>query len=166
MKHATMLKSKHEQKPWLKMKDSTKCLFKRFLIQELPRSWIEASISSRMVACKVVWPRFKQLITWSQHQRVGIESALGQAIILSQQIQQQQQTSHSQTWISKKMLSSEGLADWTPIWLGHLLMLKPQLQNHLLYQSPLSQLAKFPPVGEARLLQTMCHLLNDPLCRA
>ena len=164
-RHATMLRRQHAARPWLKMKDSTRWSFRKFLISELPRSWIAALIFSPMVDCKVVSPRSQQLVTWSQLKRLGIESALGTPAILSKKVQRQLQTSRSQTWISKRMLSSVDHVDWTLTWLGHLSMLKLLRQNRLPSQ-PLSQLVKSPWAGEAELLQTMCQLLHDPPCKA
>ena len=148
------------------MKDSTKWSFKKFLIRELPRSSIEASIFSLMVACKVVWPRLKQLVIWSQLKRLGIESAQERATILSQEVHWQPRTSSSQTWISGRMCSSVDRVDWTLTWLGHLSMLKSRQQNLLPYQPPPSPLVKFPWASEAKHLQTMCQLLKDPMCKA
>ena len=165
MRHATTLRSRHAARPWLKMRDWTRWSFRKFLISELPRSWVVALIFSPMVACKVVWPRSMQRVTWSQLKRLGIESALGTPAILSKKVQRQLQTFRSLTWISRRMLSSVDHEDWTLTWLGHLSMLRSLRQNRLPYQ-PLSPLVKFPWAGEAKLRQTMCQLPHDPLLLA
>ena len=135
-------------------------------MREWLKSWTEASIFSLMVACKEVSPRSKQLISWSKRQRLGRESARGGTTRLSHWIQRQLRTSSSQTWISRRTHSSADLEDWTRTWLGHLLMLKLRRQNHLPYLLPLPPLVKFPPANGARHHPTMCHLLNDLLCKA